>query len=255
MRNRLWPIIGLAPLLLVKTAGAASFTCVMPAGAISCSGSLSSPEDVFLQAFTLAGAATITVQTYGFGGGLNAAGTNILPGGFDPLVALFSGPANNATALLDGAGNPIARGDTLFGLYFAGCPPAGTATVGTVPGNCGDDRLSAVLGAGTYSLLLSDANFLPLAVDPGSLSPFDLTDTTSSNYGSSTGNGAYTDLSFGVFQTCVTLLDCNTDTADFAVDILETAPATTVPEPGPLGLFSAAVATLFGLRVQKGERK
>jgi hypothetical protein len=71
-----------------------------------------------------------------------------------------------------------------------------------------------------------------------------LTDTTSNNYGSSTGNGAYTDLTSGVFQTCVTLTDCNTDTANFAVDILQSS--TVTPEPGSLGLLGAALTVVLG---------
>jgi len=187
------------------------------------------------------------VQTYGFGGGTNRAGMPVSPGGFDPLLALFSGTANNATILTDGGGNPIASADTLFGLFSQGCPPAGTVMVGTVPGNCGDDGLIVGLGAGTYTLLLSDANFLPLAVDPGIVSPFDLTDTTSNNYGSFTGSGAYTDLTGGAFQTCVTLTDCNADTGNFAVDILARgAPPTPVPEPASIAVLGSVLAGLIG---------
>jgi hypothetical protein len=225
-------------------------TCLTLPRAISCTGTLSTPEDVFLETFTLAGSSTITVQTYGFGGGINAAGTAISPGGFDPLIALFSGLATNASILTDGGGNPIASADTLFGLFSPGCPPAGTVTVGTVTGNCGDNRLTVGLAAGAYTLLLSDANFLPLAVDPGILSPFDLTDTASNNYDSATGNGAYTDLTGGAFQTCVTLTDCNTDTGNFAVDILASgAPPIPTPEPASILLLCSVLAGLIGRRL------
>ncbi|MBV8729054.1 MAG: DVUA0089 family protein, partial [Acidobacteriia bacterium] len=104
-------------------------TCVTPAGAISCTGAFGTPEDAFTETFALAVSTAITVQTYGFGGGTNAAGTPIPAGGFDPLVALFSGPANNATLLLDGMGNPIASSDNLSGLVSPGCTPAGPVTV------------------------------------------------------------------------------------------------------------------------------
>jgi hypothetical protein len=230
-------IAGLAMLLLGSSAQASTSICISPVAGISCTGSLDSPEDVFLETFAVLSDSTVTIQTYGFGGGINAAGAVIPAGGFDSLVAVFSGPPTNATILMDG-GNPVASADSLFGLYFQGCPPAGIVTVGTVPGNCGDNRLTAALKAGSYMLLLSDANFLPLAVDPGDSSPFDLTDT----------NGAYTDLTSGVFQTCVTLTDCNTGTANFAVDILQSltgTPAVT-PEPGTLGLLGAALAAVVG---------
>jgi hypothetical protein len=222
---------------------------------ISDTGTLSSPESAFQQTFTLSSTSTIEVQTWGFGGGTNANGQLILAGGFDSLVALFSGPATNATILTDGGGNPLADAQNLFNPYSGalfGCPPAGTVTVGTVTGVCGDNTLKATLTAGTYTLLLTDANFIPLAVNPGILSPFDLTDTASSNYGSSTGNGAYTDFSSGVFQTCASASDCNTDNGKFAVDIVDQSGATLspTPEPGTFVLYASGL-TLMGLLLRK----
>jgi hypothetical protein len=207
--------------------------CSTPASSISCTGTLGTPEDVFLETFTLAASSSVTVQTYGFGGGMNAAGTLISPGGFDSLVALFSGPADHATVLTDASSNPIASADTLS-LFSAGCPPAGTVMVGSVPGNCGDNQLPASLGPGTYTLLLSDANFVPVAVNPGLPGAFDLTDPS-----------VYTDLTGGAFQTCASLTDCNIDTGNFAVDISgsPTAPSP-VPEPASLGWLSLLVAAL-----------
>jgi hypothetical protein len=241
-----------AALLAAGPVAAGIITCVTPSGAISCTGSLSSPEDEVTEQFALASSATITVQTYGFGGGTNAAGTTISPGGFDSLVALFSGSPTSATLLTDTSGNPLASADTLS-PYDPGCPPAGLVTVGSVPGVCGDNQLTATLGAGIYTLLLTDANFVPLAVNPGApyvpLGPYNLTDTTSGNYGSSTGNGAYTDLTGGVFQTCVDWEDCNTDTADFAVDITGLpSPAVATPEPGTLSLIFLGTGLAWATR-------
>lgn len=220
---------------------------------ISCTGTLGTPEDAFAVTFVLPTAATITVQTYGFGGGTNVAGTTILPGGFDSMVALFSGTATAAT-ILESFGNPIASADS-FGLYSPGCPPAGTVTVGTVTGVCGDNTLSAALGAGTYTLLLTDANFIALAVNPNVVfGPYDLTDTTSSNYGSSTNNGAYSDLTAGVFQTCATDVDCNIDNGNFAVDITGLAKGSSLasaPEPSTLLLLAAGLACLAHFRTRR----
>lgn len=101
---------------------------------------------------------------------------------------------------------------------------------------------------GRNTLLLTDANFIPIPVNPGSSSPFDLRDTSSNNYGSPTGTGAYTDLSGGVFQTCETLTDCNTDTGNFAVDITAKSVAPpTVPEPAAFGLAGLGLALAAGL--------
>jgi len=257
MKILLWLMFCLAGLLQIRPADANTVsTCTTLAGAISCTGTLNTPEDVFLETFTLAGSSSIAVQTYGFGGGLNAAGTVIPAGGFDSLVALFSGPATAATVLTDGGGNPIASADNSL-LYSQGCPPAGKVTVGTVLAVCGDNTLTAALSAGTYTLLLTDANFVPLAVNPSIvLGPYNLTDTTSNNYGSSSGNGAYTDLTGGVFQTCATLTDCNTDSGNFAVDILGTPTAPSpVPEPTTLGLLSSALAVLICRRAWASKRR
>jgi len=226
---------------------------VQPAWAdyFSYTGTLTTPTDVFAQSFTLPAPSLVTIQTYGFGGGTNAAGTVIAPGGFDPLIALFSGMATSATILTDGGGNPITSADNLS-LFTPGCPPAGLVTVGTVTGVCGDDTLTASLAAGTYTLLLTDANFVPIPVNPGSSSPFDLTDTTSNNYGSSTGNGAYSDLTGGVFQTCATDVDCNTDNGNFAVDITD---ALVTPEPTSAMLLGSAIAGLAYMRRRRLRRE
>jgi hypothetical protein len=115
--------------------------CTAPSGVIACTGTLSTPEDIFTETFTLATSAAITVQSYGFGGGTNADGTMIAPGGFDSMVGLFSGTATAAT-ILESAANPIASADN-FGLYSPACPPADAILVGTVRAVCGDNTLSA----------------------------------------------------------------------------------------------------------------
>ena len=237
MKKLQWLLTLLALVLGATAVRADSSSCATTAvGAISCTGSLATPEDVFLENFTVPGASSlnITVQTYGFGGGTNAAGTPIATGGFDSLVALFSRPTE--TVLTDGSGNPIASADNLFfspsGGFSPGCPPAGTFPVGSVSGVCGDDRLTVSLTPGLYTLLLSDANYVPYAVNPGP----PISSLLSDGYGDLTG---------GVFQTCVTSVDCNTDTGNFAVDILGLpATPTAVPEPGILSLLGSGLLGL-----------
>jgi hypothetical protein len=63
----------------------------------SYTGTLATPESVFETTFTILGTSTVTFQTWGFGGGTNASDTVIPAGGFDPLIALFTGPAATAT--------------------------------------------------------------------------------------------------------------------------------------------------------------
>src|SRR5262252_8026492 len=94
--------------LVPPAVGSTISACVTTgSGAISCTGTIDTPEDVFLKSFTVPGGSSlaVTVQTFGFGGGTNAAGTVISAGGFDSLVALFSSPPET---ILTAGGTPIA---------------------------------------------------------------------------------------------------------------------------------------------------
>jgi hypothetical protein len=194
------------------------------ADTISETGTLSSPEDTVLIPLTLVTSGTVTLQTFGFGGGTNAADMVIPAGGFDPFVGLFSG--TGPTALFLNGTSDILTG------YLPGCPPAGTLTIGSIPDQCGDVNIQFTgLGAGTYTVLLTDGDYVPNAVfeaPPAFL-----------------GDG-FTDLTGGVFQTCYDADDCNTDTANWALDI--TGPAgSTVPTPSPVPEPSSAPLAAVGV--------
>jgi hypothetical protein len=180
----------------------------------------------------------VTFQTWGFGGGTNAGGQVIPAGGFDPLIALFSGPVATATMYVDGSGNPLADADNLLNSpwsYVGNCPPAGTVAIGS-DNDCGDDFMQVVLAAGTYTLVLSDANYIPNAIyDNGALSE------------------GFTDLTAGVFQTCDPVSNaCISPNGNYAVDITSTSGFT--PEPGALWLMAVGLAALCCLKqLRKGE--
>ncbi|HEY4009497.1 MAG TPA: DVUA0089 family protein [Acidobacteriaceae bacterium] len=180
------------------------------ADTVSYTGTLANPEDTFSTTVTLTASGTVTLQTYGFGGGVNAAGTTIAPGGFDAFVGLFSGTGDGAV-FVDGTSDILTN-------YMPGCPPAGTATIGSVGGQCGDVTLELTgLSAGTYTVLLTDAAYLPAAVY---------------EIGGTLGDGFF-DLTGGAFQTCVDENNCNTDTADWALDVT-TGAGSGGTTPGPV---------------------
>jgi hypothetical protein len=203
------------------------------ADTVSYTGTLSSPEDSWETNATLSAAGTLTLQTWGFGGGTNAAGTVMPAGGFDPFVGVF-----------DSSGDLIQGTSDVLSNYtsFAGCPPAGLVTIGSVPGNCGDITMSLPLAAGTYTVLLSDAEYIPNAI-------FD-----SPSYGNL--SEGFTDLTGGAFQTCVDLNDCNNDTAKWALDVTTPGGVTATPEPGSLavcGLGLMAIVATWKSKKEKNE--
>jgi hypothetical protein len=196
-------------------------------------GTLATPESVFEATFVVSASETITFQTWGFGGGTNSAGNTISPGGFDPLISLFNGPVPTATMYVDGLGNPLADADNLSNppwSYVGNCPPAGTVAIGTDQ-DCGDDFMQVLLAAGVYTLVLTDANYIPNAIyDNGALSE------------------GFVDFTNGVFQTCDPVSNvCITPNGNYAVDILSAnGGLMAVPEPGSLALFSLGLGVLAG---------
>ena len=143
------------------------------ADSVSYTGILSSSTDVVQETFTLSSPATIGLQTWGFGGGTNAAGTVIAPGGTDPFLAIFFGTGASATILTDGMGNPYATSLDLSNYGnpdFLGCPPAGAPIIGG-SAQCGDITMTLPsLAAGTYTVVLSDGEYQANAVfDNGTL--------------------------------------------------------------------------------------
>lgn len=177
---------------------------------LSYTGALASPQSAFEITFTLSAADTVTFRTWGFGGGTNAAGQVIPAGGFDPLITLFKGTPTSAIIYLDSSGNPLADADNLLNSTwsFAGnCPAAGTVTIGADQ-NCGDVQMSVALAAGTYTLVLTDANYQPAAIYDGG--------TLSEPFIDFTGGGTE-------FQTCdPSVWVCINPNGNYAVDITST---------------------------------
>lgn len=225
--NRLLKMLALSVLPATASGSALSFT-----------GTLTTPGSVFETTLTLPSSSTVTFQTWGFGGGTNAGGQVITAGGFDPLIALFSGPVATATMYVDGSGNPLADADNLLNLpwsYVGNCPPAGTVAIGS-DNDCGDDFMQVALAPGAYTLVLTDANYIPNAIyDNGALSE------------------GFTDLTAGVFQTCDPVSNaCIAPNGNYAVDITSTSGF--APEPEALWLLAVGLTALCGFKkFRKGE--
>lgn len=189
---------------------------------LSLTGTLATPEDIVVQTVTIGAGQNIAIQTWGFGGGLNAASALIPAGGFDPFVGLFQGTGPTAF-FLDGTADNLSN----YTSEPSACPPAGLVTIGSVTGQCGDVNLQFTgLAAGDYTVLLSDANNLPVAL-------FETTGFL--------GDG-FSDLTAGVFQTCFDANNCNSDTANWAMDI--TTSGGTVPEPASFVLTALGLAVV-----------
>jgi hypothetical protein len=210
----------------------------VPAGRASIesfTGTLPSPESTADFVVTLSTASTVVLQTYGFGGGTNAAGTVILPGGTDPFLAIFSGTGSSATIVTDGSGNPFGTSLDLSNYdnpNFLGCPPAHTQMIGGGAA-CADITMSLSLGAGSYTVLLSDGQYQANAVfDNGTL-----------------GKG-FSNFTGGSFcNLVINGVACPNTSGAYALDI--TTSGTIVPEPGTLSLLTActfAFGLIYGVR-------
>ncbi len=213
------------------------------ADSVSYVGTLSSSTDVVEETFTLSSTATIGLQTWGFGGGTNAADTVISPGGTDPFLAIFFGTGASATILTDGMSNPYGTSLDLSNYgnpNFLGCPPAGTPLIGGSP-QCGDISMTLPsLAAGTYTVVLSDGEYQANAVfDNGTL-----------------GEG-FTDFTGGGFCNIdINSVACPNTSGAYAFDITGLPASGAVPEPAFGGiLLGTAVLGLALIKNSKGYRK
>lgn len=197
----------------------------------SYTGTLASPTSVEQFTFTLNSTATVSLQTFGFGGGSNAAGTVIPAGGTDPFLALFSGTGDSATIVTDALANPYGTSLILTNYGnpdFAGCG-VGQANAPTIGGaaQCGDIYMSLALEAGEYMVILSDGQYIANAVfDNGTL-----------------GEG-FTDFTGGIFcNAVINGVDCANNSGAYALDItLPNQQTPGVPEPATVTLLASGVA-------------
>ena len=231
--------------IIVKLSLASLLFTLIPnavqASSVSYAGTLTRSTDGVEETFTLSTPATIGLQTWGFGGGTNAAGEVILPGGTDPFLGIFSGTGASATILTDGGGNPFGTSLDLSNYgnpNFLGCPAAGAPMIGGSP-QCGDITMTLTsLAAGTYTVILTDGQYVPQAVfDIGTL-----------------GEG-FSDFTGGAFcNVAINGVNCPNTSGAYAFDITG-LPSSAVPEPTPLAFVGVALIALALVRRRQFQRR
>lgn len=98
----------------------AALCLAMPAVAedFSFTGSLPTPGTVQFFDFTVGATSNVTLRTWSYAGGVNAAGETIDRGGFDPILALFSLPSGLIAGQNDDGGCGLVAADAVSGACW-----------------------------------------------------------------------------------------------------------------------------------------
>jgi uncharacterized protein (TIGR03437 family) len=107
----------------------------------SYTGSFAADDDKRSFYFSLTQSGTITLRTWSYAGGMNAAGATIPEGGFDPTISVFDANGNLVAWNRDG-----------------GC---GTVAADSATSFCWDSYLALQLPAGSYEAVLTQSDNLP----------------------------------------------------------------------------------------------
>ena len=98
-------------------------------------GAFAQDADVHLFDFSVVTESTVTLRTYSYGGGIQADGTVIAAGGFDPVLTLFDSDGNR--------------------LFFNDDDDTGSVSSDPVTTQAYDSFLEGILSAGNYTLALT----------------------------------------------------------------------------------------------------
>ncbi len=204
---RAWRTGLLTALWLVVSGSAPSAS----AATLSYTGSLTQDDQVVLFPFTVTDPSDATFRTLSYGGGTDANGNPVSPGGFDPVLSLFDGLGNLLTFVDDGS-EPDINADPLTGLAL-------------------DSFFTWSLTPGNYTLSLSQSNNYP--------------GLTLSNPFSRQGEGNFT-ATYGCGAGMFFDFDCNIRTSAYAIEVLNVAAM--VPSPPAGYLFLTGLLALCRFR-------
>ena len=130
---------------LVAAVAASALAAASSASAtdFSFTGTFAADNDVQFFDFSVGADSLVTLRTWSYAGGVNAAGQNIARGGFDPILSLYD----------LGTGDRVGQNDD------GGC---GQVAADAVSGRCWDTLFQSNLTAGNYRVAVSQfANFGP----------------------------------------------------------------------------------------------
>ena len=210
--------------LAVKALGLSIVAASLVSAAnFSFEGTLTRDDEVQLFTFSVGSTSNVTLRTWSYAGGVNAAGTTIASGGFDPILALFNGSGVLINENDDGAGVPV---DAVTGSPF-------------------DTLLRSTLSAGTYTVsVMQYDNF---ANGPNLSDGF-----------LSSGSPTFTS-AFGCSNGRLCDVSAANRTAAWAFDILGVDSASTPTPPPPSGVPEPATVSMmvagFGVVLFFGKRR
>ena len=198
------------------------------ASSFSFGGSFAQDDNRSSAEFTIVSNATVSIQSWGFAGGVDPIGATILPGGFATVLSIF-----------DSTGNLAAGFDT-GGTAPGACSPR---NIDPVSGFCLDAYLQVSLSAGTYTAVLTELDNVPIG-------PTFADGFTQDGQGNFTGPenlggpGSFI-APFGYQRTA------NFQYSISGADTARSLDAASIPEPASTLLMVSALAVLATLRAQR----